>query len=71
MASGWSTILLSEVHDKLHGRFFLFFQTISETERKAQCQKDNLIEKMTSSSDVCTYKNHILGPLEEFVALDK
>ena len=46
-------------------------QTISETERKAQCQKDNLIENMTSSSHVFTYTNHILGLLAEFVALDK
>ena len=46
-------------------------QTIFETERKAQCQKDNLIEKVTSSSHVFTYTNHILGLLAEFVALDK
>ena len=69
MASRWPTILLSEIHDKLHGRFQLFSKPSLKLKEKLNVKK--IIEKMTSSSNICTYTNHIFHPLAEFVALDK
>ena len=59
----------SEVHDKLRGRFWFFSKPSLRLKEKLNVKK--IIEKMTSSYNVCTYTNHILGPLAEFVALDK